>query len=202
MCFHHRNSNDKEFEWNKLKFKSFDIIKNELDKCDLLCYNCHSEHHYSENNIKISDDSLKRRKDKEILLSLKEKIECIECGYNKCVASLDFHHRNREDKSFMLGKKRIIYLSDEILNEIKKCDIICKNCHIKHHTNTKLFNENFDIIMKKVNNYKENKKLNHKNVFDLYLEGKGVVNISKFYNVNKSTISTIIKNMKSKILGE
>jgi predicted HNH restriction endonuclease len=39
--FHHRNPLEKDVSWNKLRLKSLDKIKNELDKCDLLCANCH-----------------------------------------------------------------------------------------------------------------------------------------------------------------
>lgn len=39
--FHHRDSLEKEFEASKLKYKSWNIIKSELEKCDLVCSNCH-----------------------------------------------------------------------------------------------------------------------------------------------------------------
>lgn len=50
--FHHINSNEKDFNISKSKLKTFnDSIKSELDKCILLCSNCHREEHdkiYSE----------------------------------------------------------------------------------------------------------------------------------------------------------
>jgi hypothetical protein len=44
--FHHRDPNEKEFAVSVAgTTKSFERIKVELDKCDLLCSNCHREEH-------------------------------------------------------------------------------------------------------------------------------------------------------------
>jgi len=43
--FHHRDPSEKEFDWNKMRMISEEKMLNELDKCDLLCSNCHREEH-------------------------------------------------------------------------------------------------------------------------------------------------------------
>lgn len=43
--FHHLNSQEKEFNPSKMMNKIWDVIENELDKCVLLCSNCHREEH-------------------------------------------------------------------------------------------------------------------------------------------------------------
>ena len=43
--FHHLDPSQKDSDWNKIKKKSLDKIKTELDKCILLCANCHREEH-------------------------------------------------------------------------------------------------------------------------------------------------------------
>lgn len=43
--FHHLDPKTKDFEWVKLRLKGWKRITEELDKCDLLCRNCHGERH-------------------------------------------------------------------------------------------------------------------------------------------------------------
>lgn len=45
LSFHHVDPADKDPNFAKMKFWSFDKIKEELDKCVLVCMNCHAEIH-------------------------------------------------------------------------------------------------------------------------------------------------------------
>lgn len=48
MEFHHRDPYEKDFTIAQLRYTSFDknpAVKQELDKCDLVCANCHREIH-------------------------------------------------------------------------------------------------------------------------------------------------------------
>ncbi len=54
--------------------------------------------------------------------------KCIYCGYNKCTAALDFHHRNPETKEFTITSK-VSYKWERIEKELEKCDLVCANCH-------------------------------------------------------------------------
>jgi hypothetical protein len=45
LDMHHRDPNEKEFVWNKLRLRNWDSVIKELDKCDLVCRNCHAEIH-------------------------------------------------------------------------------------------------------------------------------------------------------------
>lgn len=47
--FHHRNPKDKSFSISSSgNTRSWDKMRIELDKCDLLCANCHREEHYND----------------------------------------------------------------------------------------------------------------------------------------------------------
>ena len=60
--------------------------------------------------------------------------ECEVCGYNKNYAALEFHHKVPADKSFQLDLRSLSNRSWEaILEEVKKCQLLCSNCHAEHH---------------------------------------------------------------------
>lgn len=44
LCFHHRDPDQKDFGVSAVT-KAWNTVKSELDKCDLLCLNCHAEVH-------------------------------------------------------------------------------------------------------------------------------------------------------------
>jgi len=48
--FHHRNPEEKEFSLNYLVNTDWNKIVTELDKCDLLCSNCHKITHWELRN--------------------------------------------------------------------------------------------------------------------------------------------------------
>lgn len=57
--FHHKNPEEKDFGISSGETKSWEKIKNELDKCLMLCANCHREIH-SNDNKKIKDEVMNR----------------------------------------------------------------------------------------------------------------------------------------------
>ena len=67
------------------------------------------------------------------LRELKSTLCCTQCGENH-PATLEFHHRDPSQKDRNVaammrdgcGKKKI-------QAEIEKCDVLCSNCHRKHH---------------------------------------------------------------------
>lgn len=46
--FHHRDPTEKEWSWGDVRTSNWEKIKEEIDKCDLLCSNCHRTRHHIE----------------------------------------------------------------------------------------------------------------------------------------------------------
>ena len=69
--------------------------------------------------------------------------KCQECGIiDKCVAIYDFHHRDPSEKE---GHIEIVLkrhwkdmrITEDIIVELDKCDLLCSNCHRKVHAKYK-----------------------------------------------------------------
>lgn len=59
---------------------------------------------------------------------------CVCCNYNRCARALEFHHRNPEDKDFGVGYILAHIVSwSKIVEEVKKCVMVCGNCHAEIH---------------------------------------------------------------------
>jgi len=57
---------------------------------------------------------------------------CAICGYNKCKSALDFHHANPEDKVASISamvNRTYGCINEEIVDELSKCILLCRNCH-------------------------------------------------------------------------
>lgn len=56
--------------------------------------------------------------------------KCRGCGYHKCLAALDFHHRDPREKDFEISSKMSW---ESIEPELRKVVLLCKNCHAETH---------------------------------------------------------------------
>lgn len=82
--FHHRNPEEKEFQLDIRTFAntSLEKLKKELDKCDLLCSNCHAEHHHPEYDINNIENLLKEIESERVDFTKEKspKYICPVCG--------------------------------------------------------------------------------------------------------------------------
>ncbi len=58
---------------------------------------------------------------------------CSQCGYNKCSDALEFHHHDGR-KDFGISQDGLTRSWERIEKELKKCILICANCHREEHT--------------------------------------------------------------------
>lgn len=101
------------------------------------CIECHKKY-----LKKIrSTDKYKLTRNKRIKIYLKKRKQwavnylggkCQKCGYQKSLSALTFHHRNSKEKEYEVGQ--ILDLNkNKIIKELKKCDLLCFNCHMELH---------------------------------------------------------------------
>lgn len=58
--------------------------------------------------------------------------KCIECGYSKCIAALEFHHRDPSGKDFQMSSGKVKNWEANKV-ELDKCDLLCCRCHREVH---------------------------------------------------------------------
>ena len=58
--------------------------------------------------------------------------KCKSCGYNKCAAALEFHHRDPSQKDISVAFLRD-HSWEKAKKELEKCVLLCANCHREEH---------------------------------------------------------------------
>lgn len=58
--------------------------------------------------------------------------QCTVCGYNRCIAALEFHHLEPEHKDFGLGRSGASL--PKLIKEAQKCILVCCRCHREIHS--------------------------------------------------------------------
>lgn len=123
---------------------TYDAIINEINKCDLVCANCHRRGH--KGSIPRGEKKLSNRsphyernrkrieKARKFIKGVRDKSKCKRCGESRSEC-LDFHHN--EGKDFTISRLVVRKASIAKLKEaIAKCDVLCANCHrVEHNGN-------------------------------------------------------------------
>lgn len=138
--FHHRDPSKKLFTINTdVMGRKWQTILDEVAKCELLCANCHREHHsvpidinkkYS--NANVRDVAKLRHSRMNFIIAMKGGA-CMSCGYARCRDALEFHHRDPVSKTFDLNMANMTKAKLLIEAELEKCDLLCANCHREIH---------------------------------------------------------------------
>ena len=85
-------------------------------------------------------DFIKRRKSNLIKVFGSK---CCICGFDKWQSALEFHHVNPEEKSFGIMTDHVTKSLESQLIELKKCILVCANCHRGIHANELLVPDNW-----------------------------------------------------------
>jgi len=106
--------------------KTIDLERKRLRQRDAF------KRYYKKHSKKVFERKKKKRIEKKSELILLMGGKCNICGYNKCEAALEFHHKtsNKEGNIAHIIKNRS---KEKALKEIKKCILVCANCHRELH---------------------------------------------------------------------
>lgn len=99
-------------------------VVEEISKCEIVCCVCHRIRSHKRRKKPTTPRLISFR---EWISSLKSKA-CQDCGKNYPPEAMDFDHR--EDKKFGISDMWS-HSRDRVLEELKKCDVVCANCHRK-----------------------------------------------------------------------
>ncbi len=72
---------------------------------------------------------VKRRRNVKRALVEEAGGRCVVCGYNRCIAALEFHHLDRAEKRFSLSERGLARSMEKARLEASKCALLCSNCH-------------------------------------------------------------------------
>lgn len=98
------------------------------------CSKASVAYHCSE-KVKQSFRDYRNKNRKKSIRDLKEAAggKCIICGYNRCFRNLSFHHKDPSKKVGTVGQMIYSHSKTKATQEVKKCILICANCHGELH---------------------------------------------------------------------
>jgi hypothetical protein len=99
-------------------------------QAELNCSKGTISYHLGEGQIVKTNKRKERRREESnrLLRGIKEESGCVDCKVKYPYYKLDFDHV-RGEKRDNLSRMTRWYSYDEVMEEIKKCDIVCSNCH-------------------------------------------------------------------------
>lgn len=115
--------------WLECKYcgRDFQSIKQQK-----YCEHCLSR--ISKEPLSKSSSIMRMIRNREFIKNYKTNKKCDLCGYRKHPEILDFHYRDRKDKSQSINMLMKTLKSIKMIKEeIEKCILICPNCHRELH---------------------------------------------------------------------
>jgi len=105
----------------------------ELDECEFLCARCHQNTH--QDITKLHEETYSRKDKGRRIDAMKQMIRqmfgerCQSCGDWLYPKEMEFHHKNPDEKKDNVSDLIRIASEEDIIREVSKCEIVCRNCH-------------------------------------------------------------------------
>ena len=131
LQFHHRDPSTKDFRLGEFN-GSLARLREEAEKCDLVCANCHQLRHSIEAKANSARVVQLRRETKLRAIGLFGGL-CGGCGGGYPPAVFQFHHRDPAGKEFAISADGIYRRWGKVADELTKCVMLCANCHAEIH---------------------------------------------------------------------
>jgi hypothetical protein len=148
LAFHHRDRTTKSFNIGGSHSRKWKVLKTELDKCDLVCSNCHIEiedelliQGGNQNRISWLNGSNHSSIDSKLNPHVKILNHCVDCSTliertaERCITCRGIKHRktirpNKEDLQKLMWEKPTTALSKEFGVSDKAIEKWCKSMNI------------------------------------------------------------------------
>lgn len=95
------------------------------------------DHYYRNKEQYLKRNRERKRRLKKQWLEFKGSLSCEMCGESH-ISTFDFHHIEKHPDNRAVNRLVSDYNFKEAYEEIKKCMVLCANCHRKHHHNERL----------------------------------------------------------------
>lgn len=132
LDFHHTDPGKKRLAINKMVTYGYgkNRLRSEIEKCEILCTNCHRKSHFEMPDSEVRDGESELRR--WIHEYKRDSEGCRRCDQSD-PACLVFHHTADEKKDTVANLVRDEYPREVIEAEIEKCELLCANCHRREH---------------------------------------------------------------------
>ena len=140
LDFHHRDPKDKEFAIGGFNGSRRRLL-GEVEKCDLLCANCHRLRHQLDDRSAKGGPVVEFRRRAKLRAVAHMGGACFGCGREGLAAIFDFHHWEAGRKDFGIGQDGIPRPWSKITAELAKCVLLCANCHREVHAGVRELDE-------------------------------------------------------------
>ena len=100
----------------------------------MACHRAYRKEHYKKNRVvyiaKAMRNSAVTRRFLDKWVNDLKAAPCSRCKQSYPSVCMDFHHRDPESKVLGIPQMRSgAWSLDRVLKEVKKCDLLCANCH-------------------------------------------------------------------------